>query len=373
MQLSAVRTSISTLGSTLGLALGLVAAPAGAHAQGDVSAGLRTSAYVDDDATFISTSTASVQGAVTDELTLRGRYLADVVTSASVDVITAATGRWNEIRHEAEGATSWTDSTRSLSGQYIYSVEADWESHTATGGASHDFNQHNLTLALGGSYVHNRIGRADDANFHRRLSVYGGSASAVVVAGPRDIWRLGYTVSLSDGYQASPYRFARFEDSLAPEGLPLAQEETHPQTRLRHAVTLAWNHKAFEATFVRSHLRMYADDWGLLSLTGGAEYDVVFGPVTVGGIARGYAQQGASFYEDLYPSRRRYMTADRELSSFFDVFAGGKIGLQRSLHGVIERIRVEVEVVGFGFWFPSFSELPRRLGVVSELGVGLEF
>jgi hypothetical protein len=188
---------------------------------------------------------------------------------------------------------------------------------------------------------------------------------------PRDLLSVGYSSSFLRGYQASPYRFARF---LGPgAALPLAHEEVHPERRLRHAVTLRHNHRASEVTTLRSHLRLYGDDWGVRSVTAGLEVVLDLGAVELGGHARGYMQTRASFYEDEYAQERSLMTADRELSRFYDVFAGARLGWRREPSGgAVRAVRLDLELTGFAFFFPEFSELPRRLGVVSEIGFGVE-
>src|SRR5258705_41540 len=73
-----------------------------------------------------------------------GRYLVDAISSASVDVVTAATGRFRELRHEATGGVTYHDGERSIGGAYVLSTEHDWTSHTGSVALAQDFAQHNL-------------------------------------------------------------------------------------------------------------------------------------------------------------------------------------------------------------------------------------
>src|SRR5690349_9147424 len=86
---------------------------------------LRSGVYQDSDRTFVSTSTVAARGTIADRVTLEARYLIDVVTSASVDVVTAATSAFHENRHEAAGGVSYHDGTRTASLSYVYSIEND--------------------------------------------------------------------------------------------------------------------------------------------------------------------------------------------------------------------------------------------------------
>ena len=332
----------------------------------------RGSIYNDSDATTIGTATTAIRGTAFDVLTVKGRYLADMITSASVDVVSAATGRWDEVRHEAEGGLIYADGTNTVSGTYIYSIENDWDSHTAAVGVGRDFFQHTLTLGLGGNFVFNNVGRQDDEVFEERLLIGGGTASMAVVASRNDLISLAYSAIYASGYQASPYRFAYLMDP-AGTGLTINGPEMHPERRLRHALALQYNHYLFRDSSLRSHVRGYIDDWGIKSVTVGTEWVVGFPPIEIGTRVRGYYQTRADFYEDVYPERRRYMSSDRELSRFIDGFAGVRLGYREEFGGVLDTFYVDAKFEVFGFRFFEFQRLPERGGLIGEVGLGATF
>ena len=330
----------------------------------------RSGLYQDTDHTTISTTTVAGRATIARRVTLEARYLVDVVSSASVDVVSAATQTIHDVRHEAAGAATFHDGTRTASLSYVYSVENDWESHTAAASASHDLAQHNVRLSAGASFVWNAVGRSGDANFHRRLLVGGGGASVTLTPSPRDLVQIGYTLSYLDGYQASPYRFVRAFERTGAAPSPVGYPETVPDTRSRHSLTARWNHHLFKDTALKVHVRAYADDWGLVSATAGADYAVGFGPVETALQIRGYAQGPAAFYRAEYQAPLRYMTADRELATFVDAFFGGRVGYRKRL-GRLEELRAEARVDGFAFEFFDFPRLRTRFGVVAELALGI--
>ncbi len=339
----------------------LAAASAHGEPEGDhATVVARTSVYADDDHTAISTSTVAVHAKPTSKLTVSARYVADAVSSASVDVVTAATKRWTELRSEVLGGAAYGDGTTTASLDYVYSHEHDWDSHTVAFAASRDLFHHNLTLGMAASYGANAVGRADDANFSERMRTMGGALRAVWVGGTHDIFNASYDLSRVDGYQSSPYRYAYV---AAPGGVPIALPEEAPDLRMRHAVTLRWNHHMGKDTALRSHARVYGDDWGVRSLTAGTELVVGLAPFEIGASIRGYAQQHARFYQDVYDAPRMYMTADRELSTFQDIFAG----LRAAWLG--ESLSLDASLTGFAFRFTEFSRLPRRTGLTAAIGV----
>lgn len=348
----------------------LTAAPA--RAQPVVEVDLRGSIYNDSDDTTIGTATTAIRGTAFDVMTVKARYLADIITSASVDVVSAATGRWDEIRHEAEGGLIYADGTNTGSATYIYSIENDWDSHTAAIGFGRDFFGHRLTLGLGGNFVYNNVGRADDEVFEERLLVGGGTVSAAVVASKDDLISFAYSLIYARGYQASPYRFAYLADP-AGTGLTIHPSENHPDRRVRHALAAQYNRYLFRDSSLRSHVRGYIDDWGVKSVTVGTEWVVGFPPVEFGARVRGYYQTAATFYEDVYSQPREYMTADRELSRFIDGFAGLRVSYRERFAGALDTFKVDAKFEVFGFRFFEFDRLPERGGLIGEIGMGASF
>lgn len=348
------------------------AAPAGADPAVAVDA--RAGIYQDTDHTFISTNTIALRGTLRDTFTIKARYLADIVSSASVDVISSATTikHFDEIRHEIEGGAGYADGTRTASLAYVFSDENDWTSHSVRAGASHDFFQHQLTLGAGASVTLNEVYRQDDSNFRRDLTQGTGSIDATVVASKRDLLSLSYALMILSGYQASPYRFVRVNEP-ALKGLTNGDPENPPESRVRHAVGLRWNRHVFSDSSIRSHARGYVDDWGVVSATLGLEYVAGFGPFELGLIARGYLQDRAEFYEPVYSERLRYMTTDRELTTFVDVFGGVRAGYRGSPVRALEELRAEVKVEGFHFHYFDYFKLTDRSGIIAELGLGASF
>lgn len=339
---------------------------------GEQVARARSSLYQDDDHTTISTSTVAVHATPGEKLRLGARYLVDAISSASIDVVSAATTRWTERRHEAAADVGVELDGLKLGGGYIYSVENDWSSHTASLGASRDFLDHDLTVGASGALVANRIWRRDDETFRRALAVVNGSLYVTATPDPRDLVSVDYTVSVLRGYQASPYRFARFRQAGMTQQLFFARE-LHPEARLRHALTLRWNRHLGRDTALRPHMRLYADDWGVRSLTAGSELVSGFGAWELGAHVRGYVQRHAAFYRDVYGGLRRYMTSDRELSSFADGFAGAQLARLWGRPGGTFAGRVELRLSGFAFRFWEFSRLPTRYGLVADLGCEVTF
>ncbi len=343
-----------------------------ARAFGDVgaTADVRSSVYQDTDHTFISTTAVGASLTPLERFTFRGRYIADVVTSASVDVVSAATGAFDELRHEGLGSVAYHDGTRNAGLTYVYSTEHDWSSHSISGSFSNDFRAHTITLGIGGSFTANDVGRSADVNFHRSLLQGSGSLTLGVVATKRDLLNFDYAFIYLSGYQASPYRFVRISDmNINVPGIYVTAPETPPETRSRHALAARWNHAVGKDSAIKSHVRGYLDDWGIKSITAGTEFVLGLGDFDLGFFVRGYAQSKVEFYQPVYDRPRRYMTSDRELATFVDGFGGLRVGFGKSV-GPFEELRAEAKATGFAFHFFDFPRLTNRFGVIAELAIG---
>jgi hypothetical protein len=335
-----------------------------------VSTDLRAGVYQDTDHTTVGTGIVSVRARPTTEWTLGARYLVDVTTSASIDVVSAATDRWDEARHETAGELAWTDGSTALSASYVHSLENDWESHSGRASFAQDLDGHDVTFGIGAAFVVDDIWRASDRVFSREQIGLSATASITGVASPREIWSLAYTLTYADGYQASPYRFARVRSSVQGP-LLLHVPERHPEERTRHALAIRSNVMLGDRAALRSHMRIYLDDWGVGSITLGTELRAETGAgVELGASVRAYAQLGAAFYRDVYDAPQRYVTSDRELSPFADLFVGPRIAWRGDDEGPFRALRFELELMGFGFWFFDFARLASRYGVTAQLAFG---
>jgi len=394
-----MRLQLRHAAGALAATIALGAGPARADWSGGVDG--RSSIYQDTDRTTIWTTIAGAHVSPKDVVTFDGHYLADIITSASVDVVSSATTRaqcatkvpatpldqcrqepFHETRHEGAGGFVYADGANTATLGYVYSVENDWRSHSFSASYARDLVNKQLTLGLGGSFTTNAVGRSGDDNFHQKLNQLSISFDAGIVGSKRDLVTIDYTFMFLKGFQASPYRGVKwgcgapktFDDWLGcPNGALEGDQHQSlsPDQRIRHAVAVRWNHHFFQDVALKSHLRGYVDSWGVLSATAGTEYVVGFGDLELGAFVRGYAQKGASFWQDMYDQKRRYMTADRELSPFIDGFGGVRFAYLRERRlGFLASLHAELKVTAFAFKFLDFVRLPHREGVVGEIALG---
>lgn len=342
----------------------------GARAQADDSFVAKTQIYTDSDHTTVVSPLAALSRDAWKGGTLSASYVADVVSSASIDVISNATSRMNDFRSEITAGLVQKLRNTTLSGSYVYSVENDYQSHNADLGFSQDLFEKNSTLSLGVTYSGNDVYRTGDQLFHRKLNVVGFGASWTQVLNRATIAQLSYTFSYGNGYWASPYRFVKIETpDLA--GIEFKVPETEPNERFRHAAVIGLNRHLFSDTSLQGDYRFYTDNWGVLSHTVQLRYFVTFKDVTLRLRERFYYQTGASFFQPHYTTQtlQPFVTADRELSTFWSNVTGIKVSWR--LPWVHRALELEAKVDYFHFGYINFALLSSRDGADIEAGLNV--
>ncbi len=326
---------------------------------GKGTATVRSAIYADSDSTLVATNIVDAEVAATKELRVGAHVLIDQVSSASVDVVTAATGRFDETRWEGGFRGDYALPRKmDLDVGYVSSMENDWRSHAVQVGLSKRLAQDNATLRLSYGGVANRVGRSGDPNFSDSMSVHTGQVGLTQLIDPESLVSVTYFVQRASGFQSSPYRFAATQDLL------MVVPESHAATRVRHAASLDYRRYLSSQAALTASYRLYLDDWGVMSHTASVRGRYVPSDAwSLEAWSRGYTQSAADFYEWRYARAQRYMSNDRELSTFWDVSLGGKAEWQQG------DLALDAKIEGIYYRFLEFLSLPSRAAIVSSLGV----
>lgn len=328
----------------------------------EVSAGTHGSLYLDSDHTTIITSATDANARFDQRWQVGAHYLLDVVSSASVDVVTQSSIAFDDTRHDFGGSAGYRhDDGTSLIASYSHSTEHDWQSHNVGLSTGVDVLERNLSLGLSLAFQDNTITRTDTFGFERKLRSYLGTASATYTVSPRDLLHVALSLSFHDGFQASPYRYLTVRQ--------MGYAENVPEQRTRVALVGRYHRDLGNGTSLRGHARLYTDGYGVSSITGGAELVYENDSIDVMGMVRGYGQTHADFYRSSYDTQQRYMSIDKELSTFWDVFAGGAVGWT---FGGTTPVRLEARVLANHFHFADFLRLQSRYGLTATLGLSAD-
>ena len=325
------------------------APPAGAVIEG--SAELST--YADTDNVTVVTPTA--RAGMRDDAEgwrVGARYLVDVVSAASVDIVSTASSRWREVRHAVSVDGEYGPGDLRGAGSASVSVEPDYLSISGGLSPSWKLDDDHVTLAVSYALGHDTIGRAGTpfSVFHRTLVRHQMAAGASSL-GPSSILWLGADAIIERGDQSKPYRYVpMFDAQVAPQiphgadvGLVNALRrderplEQLPTERERYAVTGRWLHRSSWAT-LRLEERLYVDSWGQLATTTEGRYAMDLSErTTLSPDVRVHVQSAASFWRRVpvvsenagvvvIPSLR---TGDRELGPIHDSSRSARISGSR--------------------------------------------
>lgn len=339
------------------------------HDDMGVTAEARTNYYADNDGNTIVTPMVTVQAALNEQVSLTAHALVDVMTCASVDVISSATpkGYFQENRQEAGATFSLMRDLLSLSAGASTSRENDYSSWTASLSAARDFAARNVTLALSYAFTDSTVGRAHDAGFAKDLDSHALTLSLTQTLSPRWIAQLSVFAGLLDGYLTSPYRMVRMDNGAY-------NEEQAPSLRLRSAAVIQVRGALTDRAFLAASYRYYRDNWGIDSHSG--ELGWTWAPrrwVELRLRNRLYTQDSAVFYQQSYRRPLRYMTSDRELSAFTGDLTGARVAFPLGRLGPLAEVEFDLKADLMWQWFSEFDALPTRRFVVTEAGLRVGF
>lgn len=316
--------------------------PLDVHSKGEFSV------YTDSDAVTVFTPAASAT--VADPLTgvsVSGGYLIDIVSAASVDIVSTASPNWHEVRQAANLSAEYKPGSVGLSGKTALSYEPDYLSVSGGADLLFDLDDKNLSLSAGYAYGHDTAGRTGTpfSVYSLVLHRHALDASLAVLLDRATVFTLTGDCLLESGRQEKPYRYLPlFEPGVVsevPRGagvalvnrlrLPGRTAERVPDTRQRLALSGRLAHRGKTTTLLLDE-RLYGDSWALLASTLDLRWVVdVSRRWFVWPHLRTHLQSGVSFWRRAYVAEigdgsltlPSYRTGNRELSPLWSQTVGG--------------------------------------------------
>ena len=278
-----------------------------------------TAIYTNNDGLRVVSPWLEASQQVSTTASIQATMRTDFITAASVDMISGASPRFEEVRKEAGFQASYDKSGVRGHAGYTYSTENDTHSHTLVAGGQTDLFSRNLTLALGYGLGLDRLGsvREPEPLWHDRTS-HRLDFTATQILTPTSVVSAAYTFQQIDGFQSSPYRLVPLVPKDSAMWLRSQAQwvaERHPDSRGRHGLTLEGRQAVGRSVFLRATWRGYVDTWAIRSNTGelGATWDLGHG-FELELSDRLYWQSRASFYRPMYSVDREFITRDRRLA-----------------------------------------------------------
>jgi len=258
-----------------------------------------------------------------EKFSISGNFYMDMVSSASIDVVTTASP-YDEER------VQWSLGADAIRGKTIYSVgftnseEDDYQSDTAYFGLSQDLFGDLTTVSLGFSRGWDTVRRRDasgngvDPNFEENIDRRTYRLGVSQILTKNLIFGATFEAITDEGFLNNPYRSVRYVDSGSGTGYSF-EPEIYPRTRTSNAIALSSRYFLPYRAAIRGEYRFFTDTWGIVSHTAEIGYTHPWDPKWIFDVKyRFYTQSGADFYSDLFPrsQAQNFEGRDKELATF---------------------------------------------------------
>jgi Protein of unknown function (DUF3570) len=325
-----------------------------------VHAKTEMAAYGDSDA--VNVLTPGIEASVENPLsgwTVGGSYLVDIVSAASVDIVSTASPHWHEVRQAGTLNGKYQPGNVGYSISGAVSDEPDYRSLSGGGSLSLDLANKNVVPLIGYSFAQDVAGRSGTpfSVYSHVLDRHTVNMELELVLDPSTLVTFVGNGIFERGDQAKPYRYIpMFAPDVAPNvpagapgdevnqlRLPGRVAERLPLSRNRFALSARLAQRLSSTTFIIDE-RGYADNWGVIASTTDIRYVVdLSNRFSFWPHLRFYVQSGASFWKLAYVANLgpggftdvpEYRAGDRELSPLLEGDFGG--GLRWDIGGVLD-------------------------------------
>lgn len=343
--------------------------------------------YWRDRNTRVINPTVDIRQQTASGFAVTGSYGLDAITSASVAAGATSDEPFTELRHEVGFGTEIPLVGKStLSAGYGYSSESDYFSHTGSLRTKISLFQENTILRFGGDYTHSSVGKRLGPTGYLNMGIlHEGHAIAgwTQVLSRSLVAALTYELFVLSGYQNNPYRPVFVSGERR-------EFENLPSLRIRNAFSLS-AHKLFGLpgslvpfVVLRPALRVFADSWGVSSVSPEVALHLPIGPFEMRGLLGYFRQWEASFYRSscgeqprVFPGAPCYSErgvefgqttdASGQVSPFLAYTSDPKLG---SYSTVTTELQIKWRMTVFSRLGPIGAHLSRS---VIELSGGLWF
>lgn len=256
-----------------------------------------------------------IRKSVGKSLSLAANYYVDMVSSASIDVITTASP-YKEERTQYSLSGVYLRGNTTVSAGFTSSEESDFDARTYNLSVSQDMFGQLTTLTLSYAYGDDTVGRSDDPSFVRdnTRQTYGIGLTQIVTRNM--IAALNVEVITDEGFLNNPYRSVRFADLNSPVGFSF-ESELYPRTRTTNAVGIRTKYYLPYRAAIEAQYRYFIDTWDIESHTASIGYLHPWRDFVFSAKYRFHDQTGAHFFRDLFSRSEAtsFRGRDKELSA----------------------------------------------------------
>ena len=247
-------------------------------------------------------------------VSLSANYYVDMISSASIDVITTASPYTEERTQYSLGADYLRGNT-TLSAGYVSSEESDFDATTYALSVSQDMFGDMTTLTLSYAYGDDTVGRSDDPTFMRENTRQHYGVGLTQILTRNLITALNFETITDEGFLNNPYRSVRYLDPGSAIGYSY-EAELYPSTRTTTAVGIRAKYFLPYRAALEAQYRFFTDTWDIDANTVSIAYIHPWKEFTFTAKYRWHDQTGAHFFRDIFPRSEatNFRGRDKELS-----------------------------------------------------------
>ena len=276
-----------------------------------------------------------------NKVSLSASYYADIVSNASIDVVTNASP-YDETRNEYGVGLDYAVRDALITVAASRSKEPDYVASAVSLDVTQEVFSNMTSVSLGYTYASDDVGQRD-RGFFDRAKHWRYRFGLTQILTPRWLASANFEIVSDDGFLGSPYRSARVFGAAVPERIP--------RTRSSRAAKFRVIGEVAPALSARAEYRYFWDTWDITSHTVDLGLARRFGEQwLVDAYVRGYRQDGSLFYADNATTETLYITRNRQLSSYKSLALGAKAAwlwkrvpgqYEIRMHGAVERTRTD--------------------------------
>jgi hypothetical protein len=251
---------------------------------------------------------------VAKNVSLVGNYYVDMVSSASIDVITTASP-YSEERKQYSLGMDYLHANTMMSLGFTDSSESDFDATTYNLSISQDMFGDLTTLTLSYALGDDVVGRSDDETFARDNTRQHYGVGLTQILTRNLVTTLNFETITDEGFLNNPYRSVRYADSGSPLGYSY-EPELYPHTRTSNAVGFRARYYLPYRAALQGEYRYFTDTWDIESHTAAISYVHPMDDWTFTIKYRWHDQTGAHFFSDLFSRSEatNFRGRDKELS-----------------------------------------------------------
>jgi uncharacterized protein DUF3570 len=256
-----------------------------------------------------------VRKKVGKSMSVVGNYYVDMISSASIDVVTTASP-YTEERKQWSLGMDYLHANTTMRINYVSSEESDFDAETVSFSVSQDMFGDLTTLTLAYALGDDLVRRSDDPSFERALDRQTYSIGVTQILTKNLISTLNFETVTDEGFLNNPYRSVRYADLGSALGYSF-EPELYPNTRTSNALGFRARYFLPYRAAIEAEYRYFTDTWDIEGHTTALTYIHPWGDFTFTGKFRFHTQTGAHFYSDLFSRSEatNFRGRDKEISA----------------------------------------------------------